>query len=110
MNYKTLELIEINRNNPTREEIYPYTTRLGLRILELIDDARTRGNNPSPELIHQIVTMYETFEQYEHDGYGNVEPPEISAVFAHLNLDAALQTLSDIYLDLIATFLATQPK
>src|SRR5690554_6518141 len=108
MNYKTLELIEINRDNPTREEIYPYTTRLGLRILEQIDHARARGDNPSPELIHQIVTMYETFEQFEYDGYGDVEPPEISEVFRHLNLDAALQTLSDIYLDLVAKFLATK--
>ena|SRR5690606_19608942 len=110
MNYKTLELIAINLDNPTREEIYPYTTKLGVQILELIDEARTRGNNPSPELIHQIVTMYEAFGEYEYDGYGNVEPPEISEVFRHLNLDAALQTLSDIYLDLVAKLLATQPK
>jgi len=110
MNYKTLELIEINRNNPTREEIYPYTTRLGLRILELIDDAKNRGNNPSPELIHQIVTMYETFEQYEYDSYGNAEPPDFGGVFRHLNVDSALQAVSNIYLDLIATFLATQPE
>src|SRR5690606_5339734 len=101
---------EINRNNPTRKEIYPYTTRLGVQILELIDEARNRGDNPSPELIHQIVTMYETFEQYEYDGYGTVEPEAISEIFVHLNLDAALQALSDIYLDLVATFLAVQPK
>ena len=110
MNYKTLELIEINRDNPTREEICPYTTRLGLRILEQIEHARARGDNPSPELIHQIVVMYETFEQYEYDSYGNAEAPDFGGVFRHLNVDAALQALSNIYLDLVSTFLATQPE